>query len=75
MNEVKHERFLKVVEKRMEVLINDFYKLGNCASKVSYEYTESEVNQIFEEIDRQRSILKERFEGKQRFTLTPVIDE
>ena len=75
MNEVKHERFLKVVEKRMEVLINDFYKLGNCASKVSYEYTESEVNQIFEEIDRQRNILKKRFEGKQRFTLTPVIDE
>lgn len=75
MNEVKHERFLKVVEKRMDVLINDFYKLGNCASKVSYEYTESEVSQIFDEIDRQRNILKERFEGKQRFTLTPVIDE
>ena len=56
MNEVKHERFLKVVEKRMEVLINDFYKLGNCASKVSYEYTESEVNQIFE-----RLIVRETF--------------
>ena len=46
MDEVKHERFRKVVEKRMEVLINDFYKLGNCASKVSYEYTDSEVRQI-----------------------------
>ena len=26
MDEVKHNRFVKVVEKRMEVLINDFYR-------------------------------------------------
>ena len=75
MDEVKHERFRKVVEKRMEVLINDFYKLGNCASKISYDYTESEVNQIFEEIDRQRDILRERFNGKKKFSLCPTIGE
>ena len=28
MDEVKHNRFVKVAEKRMEVLINDFYKMG-----------------------------------------------
>lgn len=38
MDEVKHNRFVKVAEKRMEVLINDFYKLGYCASRVSYDY-------------------------------------
>ena len=75
MDEVKHERFRKVVEKRMEVLINDFYKLGNCASKISYDYTESEVNQIFEEIDRQRDILRECFDGKRKFSLCPTIGE
>lgn len=75
MDEVKHERFRKVVEKRMEVLINDFYKLGNCTSKVSYEYTDSEVRQILEEIDHQRDILRERFDGKRKFSLCPTIEE
>lgn len=75
MDEVKHERFRKVVEKRMEVLINDFYKLGNCSSKVSYDYTDSEVKQILDELDRQRELLKERFDGKKRFSLYPTIEE
>lgn len=35
MNEKKHERFIRIVERRMDVLTNDFEKLGNCASKVS----------------------------------------
>ena len=70
MDEVKHNRFVKVVEKRMEVLINDFCKLGNCASRVSYDYTEDEVNLIFEELENQISILRERFAGRKRFSLT-----
>lgn len=69
MDEVKHERFVRVAEKRMEVLINDFYKLGNCAVRVSYDYTDSEVDQIIKEIERQTEILKERFAGKRTFSL------
>ena len=53
MNEKKHERFIRIVERRMDVLINDFEKLGNCASKVSYDYTEEEVERIVEELERQ----------------------
>lgn len=75
MDEVKHERFVRVVEKRMEVMINDFYKLGNCASRVSYDYTDSEVEQIIKEIERQTDILRERFAGKKTFSLYPVIEE
>ncbi len=69
MDEVKHKRFIKVVEKRMEVLINDFEKLGNCASKVSYDYTPAEVDKIFTELESQMTILKERFDGRRRFSL------
>ena len=32
----RHERFVKVVEKRMNTIIDNFEKLSNCASKVSY---------------------------------------
>ena len=70
MDEVKHNRFVKVVEKRMEILINDFYKLGNCSSRVSYDYTEGEVKAIFEELENQISVLRERFAGRKRFSLS-----
>lgn len=69
MNEKKHERFLKVAGHRMDLLICDFRKLGNCASKNTYEYTEEEVALIFEELDRQIRLLREKFEGKKNFSL------
>ncbi len=74
MDEIKHERFVRVAEKRMEVLINDFYKLGNCASRVSYDYSDAEVERIIREIERQTDTLKERFAGKRVFALYPVIE-
>lgn len=53
----------------MDLLICDFRKLGNCASKNSYEYTEEEVESIFEELDRQIHLLREKFKGKKQFSL------
>ena len=70
MKETKHERFCRVVEKRMATLIDDFEKLGNCSAKVSYEYSEEELQQIYDELEFQMSRLKERFNGKQAFSLS-----
>jgi len=70
MKETKHERFCRVVEKRMAQLIDDFEKLGNCSAKVSYEYTDQELEQIYAELDYQMARLKERFAGKRIFSLS-----
>lgn len=70
MKETKHERFCRVVEKRMAELIDCFEKLGNCSARVSYEYTEEELQQIYEELDYQMMRLKERFAGKRVFSLS-----
>ena len=70
MKETKHERFCRVVEERMATLIDDFEKLGNCSAKVSYEYSEEELQQIYDELEFQMSRLKERFNGKQAFSLS-----
>lgn len=70
MKETKHERFCRVAEKRMSELIDCFEKLGNCSAKVSYEYTEEELQQIYEELDYQLMRLKERFSGKRVFSLS-----
>lgn len=69
MIETKHERFRRIVEKRMTAIIADFKLLGNCGSKPSYEYTDNEVQQIFDELEHQMQILRERFSGKRRFSL------
>ena len=69
MNTVKHERFCKVVEKRMATMIRDYELLGKCASKVSYDYTEEEVEKIFAELRNQMEILRDRFNGKKAFSL------
>ena len=70
MNEIKHERFCRVVEKRMAVLIDNIEKLGNCSSRVSYDYTQEEVQKIIDELDYQVNHLKERFSGKRTFSLS-----
>ena len=70
MKETKHERFCRVVEKRMAELIDCFEKLGNCSAKVSYEYTEDELQKIYEELDYQMMRLKELFAGKRVFSLS-----
>ena len=70
MKETKHERFCRVVEKRMAELIDDFEKLGNCSAKVSYEYGEEELQQIYAELEYQMTRLKERFSGKRVFSLS-----
>lgn len=69
MKETKHERFCRVVEKRMAVLIDDMEKLGNCSARVSYDYTPEEVQQIIAELEFQVERLKKRFSGKRIFSL------
>ena len=46
----KHERFVRIATARVNNLVDAFEKLGNCSSKVSYEYTDVEVEQILAEV-------------------------
>ena len=70
MNEKKHARFVRVATQRVNQIVADFEKLGNCASKVSYDYTDAEVEQIFNELENQMAILKDQFAGKKSFSLS-----
>ena len=69
MDEKKHERFCKVAERRVNQIIDDMEKLGNCSAKASYDYTEAEVNLIIEALEKEIVRLRERFDGKTYFTL------
>lgn len=71
MEETRHERFKRVVSKRTNEILEKIRILGNCSNKSSYEYTEEEVNKIFNEIDKQLKLTKAKFlAGKrERFKL------
>jgi len=69
VDEKKHERFCKVAEKRVNQIMEDIEKLGNCSSKASYDYTDAEVEQIIRALEQAVHDLRERFAGKRSFSL------
>jgi len=71
MGETRHERFKRVASKRTNEILEKIRILGNCSNKSSYEYTEEEVNKIFNEIDKQLKLTKAKFLAgrRERFKL------
>lgn len=74
VKENKRERFLRVSGKRMELIINDFRKLGNCASTATYEYTEDDIARIITELDGQVHRLTKKFLGEKAFRISDSDD-
>jgi len=62
--ESNRERFVRIVERRVNQLIKNLDSLGKCANKKNYEYTEKDVKKIFGEIDRKIKETKAMFAGK-----------
>ncbi|NWF75980.1 MAG: hypothetical protein HXY53_05315 [Nitrospirae bacterium] len=69
--ESRHERFKRIASKRTNEILEKIRILGNCSNKSSYEYTEAEVNKIFNGIDKQLKLTKAKFLAwkKERFRL------
>lgn len=72
--ESRNERFVRVVEKRVDKLINMIRLLGNCSNRVSYEYTPAQVDQVFGALQTSLDTAHERFrdglKSKKRFSLS-----
>lgn len=52
----KRERFTKVASNRVQNVLHYLNLLKNCANKGNYEYTQDDVDKMFNEISR---VLKE----------------
>jgi len=70
----KRERFIRIVEKRVNNILQNLDSLGNCSNKRNYEYSEKDVKLIFNEIEKKVKETKGKFEGtsygKSSFRLT-----
>ncbi len=62
--ESNRERFIRIVERRVNSILNNFDSLGKCSNKKNYEYTEADVKKMFNEIDKKCREIKMLFGGQ-----------
>ena len=60
---IKRDRFIRVVERRVNQILNSLDNLGKCSNRRNYEYTEEEVKKIFRETDRKVREIKLQFQS------------
>ena len=73
-NETKAEKFVRVVEARVNKIIKMIRLIGNCSNTANYEYTTENIDQIFDTLHEELDKTKKRFmlvkSGKARFSLS-----
>ena len=59
--ESKHDKFVRLAEARTNKIIDTLQLLGNCSNTSVYEYSEDEVNEIFQAIEQAQREAKRKF--------------
>ena len=57
----RRERFEKVASKRVQKLLDQIELVGNCSSKVNYEYNDQDVEKMFSAIEEHLKQARSRF--------------
>ena len=60
-NETKRDKFIRLAENRTNKIIDTLQLLGNCSNTSIYEYTQADVDKIFNAIQQQLTETKKRF--------------
>lgn len=61
--ESKRERFIRIIERRVNNLLNNLDSLGKCANKKNYDYNDEDVKKIFKAIDNKINDIKELYKN------------
>ncbi len=73
-NETKADRFVRIIEARVNKIIKMIRLIGNCSNTANYEYTTENIDQIFDTLHEELDKTKKRFmlvkSGKARFSLS-----
>lgn len=59
--ETKREKFVRIAEARSNKIINMIQLLGNCSNQSLYEYSQKDVNKIFNTIQTELDEAKKRY--------------
>ena len=49
---IRRERFVRLAERRVNKILYNIDNLGRCSNKKNYQYSESDINQIFSAIEK-----------------------
>lgn len=60
------ERFKAVAENRTNKILNDLRILSHCSNKTLYEYSNEEIDRIFQAIGDAVAETKTKFKGKEK---------
>ena len=59
--ETKRDKFVRIAEARTNKIINMILLLGNCSNQSLYEYSQKDVNKIFNAIQAELDEAKKRY--------------
>ena len=59
--ETKRDKFVRIAEARTNKIINMIQLLGNCSNQSLYEYSQKDVNKIFNAIQAEPDEAKKRY--------------
>jgi hypothetical protein len=62
----RRRRFKRLAEARTNIVLDKIRILSHCANKYAYDYTDAEVDRIFETIESELRRAKQKFTGEQR---------
>lgn len=62
--ESKRDKFVRIAEARTNKILNMIDLLGNCSNPSIYEYSQSDVNQIFSAIENAVKDAKKKFSAQ-----------
>lgn len=65
MSENKRDRFIRIAESRTNKIIDMIHLLGNCSNRSTYEYTQKDIDKIFNTLDSELKEAKKRFNKKE----------
>jgi hypothetical protein len=66
VREGKHERFVRVIERRTNEALERIRVLGNCSNRNTYSYSDDEVAAVFLELERALRTARARFKAPER---------
>ena len=59
--ENKKNNFKRIAENRVNKIIDMIRLLGNCANKANYDYTDADVQKIFNALEKEIKFAKTKF--------------
>lgn len=70
--ESKRDRFIRVAEQRTQKVLDDLQVLAKCAHPACYEYSNDDIEKIFDAIEQAVKDARDTLEGKKRFVLSDI---